>query len=349
MLSPGEDPVLSPEQAVWLGELHERFGRLVERMFLNRLMGQGVEFARAVQWQDDLVQQFWLNVARGQGGLLTARGAEEGELRGRLAWQVKSTVSAHWRAGHLKNEWSTDWTGPTGRPLDPVAGPMVDPGRQELTDHCEQLLAALTPQMREAVVEVVCLDRTYEAAGELLGLNHAVVHRLVQRAVRRLRGEDGPEPARLEELPAAQRAALESMPERARAVLLLRLAGVGADAVAERLEVALRTVYNDLKRYAPLLEAAAPGQAPRLLRSQVKELPEGWEELAPLLAPGLARLVRSRIEGLSWKAIADQAGRPVASLRTDHSRAVRRLWELAAEDRTAALEQARAAGAGVAA
>ena len=46
-LRAGEDPVMTPEQSAWVDELYIRFGRLVERMVVNRLTGTGVEYAKA--------------------------------------------------------------------------------------------------------------------------------------------------------------------------------------------------------------------------------------------------------------------------------------------------------------
>ncbi|TLQ38601.1 sigma factor-like helix-turn-helix DNA-binding protein [Streptomyces marianii] len=271
-LGRGEDPVMSAEQSAWVDELYLRYGRLVRSMVVNRLMGQGVEFAQVEQWRDDLVQQVWLSVARGQSGLRDMRDAEPADLRVRLHFLVKGAIGAHWKTGITRNEVATDWVDVVGRQMDPVAPPVVDvDGQDELTARCNELLDGLSDQMRAVVVELICYDRTTEMVAELLDMSPMVVNRLSQRALRRLRGDDAPSPARVEELSEAHRRVIESLPAGARAVLLLRIAGVSVDAISDHTGGSVRTIYKQLKTYLPLLDAGLPLTPQETARAQRRE------------------------------------------------------------------------------
>ncbi|MFD9684080.1 sigma factor-like helix-turn-helix DNA-binding protein [Rhodococcus sp. NPDC059969] len=265
------DVPLSVERAARLDALYLQYGRLVQRMVANRLAGQGVEFHKVAQWQDDLVQQVWLEVARGKGGLL-AGGMTPVEERIGLHYQVKGAIGAHWKAGVERHELATDWVDVVGRQMDPVAPPLVDvDGAGEVNARCEELLAGLSPQMRAVMVELICLDRTTEMVAELLDMSVMVVNRLSQRALRRLRGADVPQPADMAELSPGHRAVLESLPVRARAVLLLRIAGVSVDAIADHMGGSVRTIYKHLKEYLPLLEAGTPLTPEQTAKRQRRE------------------------------------------------------------------------------
>ena len=268
-LRKNEDPVMSPEQSAWLDELYLRYGRLVRSMVTNRLLGQGVEFHQVEQWRDDLVQQVWLSVARGQSGLRDMRDAEPADLRVRLHFLVKGAIGAHWKTGITRHEVATDWVDVVGRQMDPVAPPMVDvDGQDELTARCNELLDGLEPKMRAVVVELICYERTTEMVAELLDMSPMVVNRLSQRALRRLRGDDAPTPARMEDLSEAHRRVLESLPVGARAVLLLRIAGVSVDTISDHTDGSVCTIYKQLKTYLPLLEAGTPLTAEEQARAQ---------------------------------------------------------------------------------
>ncbi len=268
----GEDPQMSPGQAVWVDELYLQYGRLVRSMVKNRLLGQGVEFHQVEQWRDDLEQQVWLGVARGQGGLRDMPDAEPGDLRVRLHFLVKGAIGEHWKTGVARHEVATDWVDAVGRHMDPVAPPMVDvDGAHELSARCEELLDGLTDQMRAVVVELIAYDRTTEMVAELLGMSVMVVNRLSLRALRRLRGDDLPAPAPMEELPEAHRRVLESLPDRARAMLLLRIAGVSVEAIADHMDGSVRTIYKQLKTYLPLLDAGLPLSPEETARAQRRE------------------------------------------------------------------------------
>ncbi|MFF7366054.1 hypothetical protein [Streptomyces sp. NPDC008125] len=250
---------MGPEQAVWLDELYLRYERLVRSMVRNRLLGQGVEYHQVEQWRDDLEQQVWLGVARGQGGVLGMRDAEPDDLRVRLHFLVKGVIGEHWKSGIVRHEVATDWVDAVGRQMDPVAPPVVDvEGAGELNARCEELLAGLSPQMRAVMVELIAFDRTTEMVAELLDMSVMVVNRLSLRALRRLRGDDAPTPAAMDELPEKHRRVLESMPPGARAMLLLRIAGVSVEAIADHTDGSVRTIYKQLKTYLPLLEAGTP-------------------------------------------------------------------------------------------
>ncbi|WP_411107782.1 sigma-70 family RNA polymerase sigma factor [Streptomyces sp. cmx-4-9] len=258
-LHKGEIVPLSVEESTQLGELYERHGAWMRAAARNRLTRQGLTFAEAETLADDLVMDAWVRLARKRGELLAGALDEETERRF-LATAVKAAVADYYalrRAHELPQDFGTP------EYEDVAAPPMILPGQEDLSPRCRELLADLSPELREVMVEF-CYGAPQRAIAELLGVNVAVVNRLVKRAVAALRAQDPdaqPEPetapVALESLPEQQRRALEALDEHTRMVLLLRLAGVTYQAIADRTERSMSTVFRMAKQYGHLLLADA--------------------------------------------------------------------------------------------
>lgn len=255
-LNHGEIVPLSAGESARMGELYARHCEWMRRMAWNRLTRNGVTVGEAWALADDLAMNAWMRVARKRQGLLTEELDELTERR-YLATAVKSAIGDHY-ALRRSHETPHDFAAPEYE--DVMAPPMIQPGQEELSPRCRELLADLSPELREVMVEL-CYGLSQRAMADLLGINIAVVNRLVKRAVATLRGDDPdekPEPDRtppvaLESLPEEQREALAELTEHARMVLLLRLAGVSYTAIAERVDRSISSVHRMVKRYAHLL------------------------------------------------------------------------------------------------
>lgn len=256
-----EDVPLTAGEAARLEALYAAHAADVLLWVRNRLMRSGTPWLRAVTLAEDIAENTWLLVMRqGRAALLMGElGAED--ARRYVATYARNAVSKYWALSASTAELPTDFEDPQYRALP---APEVEP-EPDLTPRCEELLSLLSPELRAAMVEV-CHGMPVPALADRLGISGAAAHRLIERAVRTMRGEtlrpappkcapaDTP-PAPLEALPAAQREALEALPETTRMVLLLRLAGLSYEAIGARVGRHKTSVAKSIKRYARILTA----------------------------------------------------------------------------------------------
>ncbi|MDJ0347503.1 hypothetical protein [Streptomyces sp. PH10-H1] len=251
-LRPGEDVPLSVGESARLGELYAVHAGWMRGMVVNRLTRQGLSWAEAAELADDLSQNAWLRVARQGRAKLLAGPLDEVSERILLALNVKSAVGDHF-ALRRSHEVPADFEAPEFREVE--APSMLDAGAPGMSARCRELLDGLSPELRAVMVEF-CYGVPQRAMADLLGSNLSTVNRLIKRAVAALGGGTGEpevEPVALQSLPPGQRRALEGLGEEARAVLLLKLAGVSQTVIARRVGRCDATVSRLVRQYAHVL------------------------------------------------------------------------------------------------
>lgn len=315
-LERGEIVPLSAAESARLAELYADWSGFVLNLVRKRLARGGVSWAQAVTLAPDLAQAVWVAVARYDRGVLLAGEVDEETSRRYLATLARQQVGYFWRL-RSSHEVVTDFDAPEWRAVE-AAEPEPE---AELTDRCDELLALLSPEVRAALVEV-CYGVPVTALADTLGLSLSGARRLIEKAAATMRGElpayrppvpeDAP-PARLEDLPAGQRAVLGNLNGRTRTMLLLRLAGHSPEVIARRGGWDRTTVYTQLKRYADVLtmDGGAGSETAELAEDvpALESLPAGQRAALEALNGRTRLVLLLRLAGVSVPVIAQRTGR----------------------------------------
>nr|WP_181391951.1 hypothetical protein [Streptomyces rochei] len=260
-LEQGEDIPLERAEAERLAVLFAAHGGRVLRAIEGRLYRQGVDWGQAQELAEDLAAGMWLQVARKERAGLLSGGMTDEQERIRLYLLAKQAVGKYWQvksAGH--RERATDFAAPEWRALE--AGPLVSVA-PELPQRCREFLARLPHRMRQALVEH-CYGVSSEGVADRLGVSLSSAKRIVAQAAEALRADHQEQQARTEvgapdlsALPQPLRERLASLSAVEQDMLLLRCAGLGEEAIAERLKVKPRAVVIMLRRMSDLLTEVA--------------------------------------------------------------------------------------------
>lgn len=282
-LLPGETVPMSPEQAARLGALVERYDARVRRVARSRLYNMGMPWTRALIEGDDIAQNTWARLAlngRRDGDVLGDTPVSVPQTEIRLFLELRLQVHQYFKPLRVRNEVPTCDDAPVWRDRDNEQ-PAVEPLWSE---HSRAMLERLDPGHRAAMVEF-CHGVPYVRIGELLGVTTHTAARFVQRATEALSAT----PVPVEDLPEGQRAAVRALPDDARELVLLSLAGLSNVVIAARLGLDTRTVRYRLDKYGhavdgrvgltitpidPAAVESLTASLPHDRRAALEELPE---------------------------------------------------------------------------